>query len=115
MGWGQCSTASITSSWPGTRSICATAIGLRLKHRARVLEVNRTLFGVLDELELAVDRKRLYGVYPATVTDIKDPDSQGRVKIKLPWSPDNGGSGYEVCARLAVFTAGNNLGSSVIP
>src|SRR5258706_7109360 len=111
MGWGQCSTASITSSWPGTRSICATAIGLRLKHRARVLEVNRTLFGVLDELELAVDRQRLYGVYPATVTDIKDPDSQGRVKIKLTWSPDNGGRGYDVLSGLDEIITGSNRGS----
>jgi uncharacterized protein involved in type VI secretion and phage assembly len=70
---------------------------------------------VLDELELAVERKRLYGAYPATVTDIKDPDSQGRIKIKLPWSPDNSGSGYEVWARLAVLMAGNNRGSWFIP
>ena len=29
---------------------------------------------------------RWYGVYPALVTDIKDPDGQGRVKVTLPWS-----------------------------
>ena len=34
---------------------------------------------------------RWYGVYPALVTDIKDPDGQGRVKVTLPWSPDTGG------------------------
>lgn len=70
---------------------------------------------LLDELEAAMERKRLYGAYPATVTDIKDPDSQGRIKIKLPWSPDNSGSGYEVWARLAVLMAGNNRGSWFIP
>jgi uncharacterized protein involved in type VI secretion and phage assembly len=70
---------------------------------------------VLDELDLAAERKRLYGAYPATVTDIKDPDSQGRIKVKLPWSPDNGGSGYEVWARLAVPMAGNNRGTWLIP
>lgn len=73
------------------------------------------MFEVLDELELAAERKRLYGAYPATVTDIKDPDSQGRIKVKLPWSPDNDGSGYEVWARLAVLMAGNNRGSWFIP
>lgn len=69
----------------------------------------------LEQLELAVERKRLYGAYPATVTDIKDPDSQGRVKVKLPWSPDNDGNGYEVWARLAVLMAGNNRGTWFIP
>jgi uncharacterized protein involved in type VI secretion and phage assembly len=70
---------------------------------------------VLYQLELAVERKRLYGAYPATVTDLKDPDSQGRVKVKLPWSPDNDGNGYEAWARVAVLMAGNNRGSWFIP
>jgi uncharacterized protein involved in type VI secretion and phage assembly len=56
-----------------------------------------------------------YGVFPALVTDIKDPDGQGRVKIKLPWSPDSGGSGYEAWARLATLLGGNNRGSWFIP
>lgn len=56
-----------------------------------------------------------YGVYPATVTDIKDPDGQGRVRVKLPWSPDPGGSGYEAWARLATMMAGNNRGAWFIP
>ena len=67
------------------------------------------------ELELAVERKRLYGVYPALVTDIKDPDGQGRVKVKLPWSPDNSGGGYEAWARLTLLMAGNNRGTWFIP
>lgn len=56
-----------------------------------------------------------YGVYPALVTDIKDPDGQGRVRIALPWSPDTGGERYEAWARLAVLMAGNNRGSWFIP
>jgi uncharacterized protein involved in type VI secretion and phage assembly len=70
---------------------------------------------LFDELESAVERKRLYGVYPALVTDIKDPDGQGRVKIKLPWSPDNSGGGYEAWARLVLLMAGNNRGTWFIP
>ena len=58
---------------------------------------------------------RWYGVFPALVTDIKDPDGQGRVKVSLPWSPDTGSEQYEVWARLAVFMAGNNRGSWFIP
>jgi uncharacterized protein involved in type VI secretion and phage assembly len=56
-----------------------------------------------------------YGVYPALVTDIKDPDSQGRVKVSLPWSPDGGGGRYEVWARLATMMGGNNRGSWFVP
>lgn len=56
-----------------------------------------------------------YGVFPAIVTDITDPDGQGRVKIALPWSPDTDGARYEVWARLATFMAGNNRGSWFIP
>ncbi len=56
-----------------------------------------------------------YGVFPALVLDIKDPDGQGRVKITLPWSPDTGGARYEVWARLAMLMAGNNRGSWFIP
>lgn len=66
-----------------------------------------------EETEEAVGRQRLYGAYPALVTDIKDPDNQGRVKVRLPWSPDD--TGYEVWARLATMMAGNNRGTWFIP
>lgn len=59
---------------------------------------------------------RWYGVAPALVTDISDPDGQGRVKVKLPWAPDSGGgAGYEGWARIATLFAGNNRGSWFIP
>jgi uncharacterized protein involved in type VI secretion and phage assembly len=56
-----------------------------------------------------------YGVYPAIVSDIKDPDGQGRVRVRLPWSPDADGAAYEAWARLATMMAGNNRGSWFIP
>ena len=58
---------------------------------------------------------RWYGVYPALVSDIADPDGQGRVKVKLPWSPDTSSERYEAWARLAVLMAGNNRGTWFIP
>jgi uncharacterized protein involved in type VI secretion and phage assembly len=59
---------------------------------------------------------RWYGVASAIVTDISDPDGQGRVKLKLPWAPDgDGGQGYEAWARIATLFAGNNRGSWFIP
>jgi uncharacterized protein involved in type VI secretion and phage assembly len=56
-----------------------------------------------------------YGAYPGVVSDIKDPDNLGRVKVKLPWSPDNGGATYEAWARVATLMGGNNRGSWFIP
>lgn len=79
---------------------------------------------LLDDGLLASDGERLalpqasgrwFGVYPALVTDIKDPDGQGRVKVSLPWSPDTGGARYEWWARLATLMGGGDRGSWFIP
>src|SRR5258708_1417769 len=56
-----------------------------------------------------------YGVYPALVTDVQDPEGQGRVKVRLPWAPDPGGSSYETWARLATMMAGGGRGSWFVP
>jgi uncharacterized protein involved in type VI secretion and phage assembly len=56
-----------------------------------------------------------YGAYPAVVVDIKDPDGQGRVRVKLPWSPDGGGAAYEAWARLATLMGGRNRGTWFVP
>lgn len=58
---------------------------------------------------------RWYGFYTAVVTDVQDPDGQGRVKVRLAWSPDAGGSRYEAWARLATTMAGNNRGTWFVP
>ena len=68
----------------------------------------------LDRLAGSVAR-RYYGVYPATVSDNQDPDGQGRVQVRLPWSPDNNSGEYNVWARLATMSAGDNRGSWFIP
>lgn len=59
--------------------------------------------------------QRWFGVHPALVSDIKDPDGQGRVKISLPWSPDDGGATYETWARIATLMGGNGRGTWLIP
>lgn len=56
-----------------------------------------------------------YGVYAALVTDVADPDGQGRVRVKLPWSGDAGGSGYEAWARVATAMAGDGRGTWLVP
>jgi uncharacterized protein involved in type VI secretion and phage assembly len=81
-------------------------------------EVNKLLG--LDDFDLALamqaqERKRLYGVYPALVQSITDPDQQGRVRVRLPWSPDSNGAGYEAWARLTTLMAGADRGTWFVP
>jgi uncharacterized protein involved in type VI secretion and phage assembly len=74
-------------------------------------------------LETIVDERvpsglggRWYGVYPATVSEIKnDPDGIGRVKLTLPWAPDSGSGKYEAWGRVATLMGGNQRGSWFIP
>ncbi|MCA9541357.1 MAG: type IV secretion protein Rhs [Myxococcales bacterium] len=56
-----------------------------------------------------------YGVYPATVIDIDDPEGQGRVKVALPWAADTGDARFAAWARLATFMAGADRGAWFIP
>lgn len=56
-----------------------------------------------------------YGVYTAEVTDIVDPDGQGRVRIKLPWSVDGYGEEYQAWARVATMMAGADRGTWFVP
>jgi uncharacterized protein involved in type VI secretion and phage assembly len=70
---------------------------------------------VVDERVSSGLGGRWYGVYPALVSDIRDPDGQGRVKVTLPWAPDATGGRYEAWARLATLMGGNNRGSWFVP
>lgn len=57
-----------------------------------------------------------YGVYPAVVTEIYDPDGQHRIRVRLPWASDGDApEGIEVWARLVAFMAGGQRGSWFIP
>jgi uncharacterized protein involved in type VI secretion and phage assembly len=53
-----------------------------------------------------------YGVVEGIVTDIKDPDGYGRVKVKFPWL---GGEIVSAWARVATPMAGNNMGWVIYP
>ncbi len=60
-------------------------------------------------------RHRLFGVYPALVTDVADPDAQGRVQIKLPWVEESDGEEALAWARLVTLMAGADRGTWFIP
>jgi uncharacterized protein involved in type VI secretion and phage assembly len=64
---------------------------------------------------LPFPRLRLYGVYPAIVRDVQDPQRQGGVKIELPFVEGNDSSAAQAWARLASFMAGGDRGSWFIP
>jgi uncharacterized protein involved in type VI secretion and phage assembly len=58
---------------------------------------------------------RWYGLFAALVTDLRDPDGKGRVKITLPWAADASGSRYEAWARIATLMGGADRGTWFIP
>jgi uncharacterized protein involved in type VI secretion and phage assembly len=55
---------------------------------------------------------RIYGVAVGVVTDNNDPDKRGRVKVKLPWLPDDTESAW---ARVVTFMAGKDRGAVFLP
>ena len=57
---------------------------------------------------------RYYGVYPAIVTDIVDPDSLGRVQVKFPWLGSEGES-VRAWATLVTPYADKDQGFEMIP
>lgn len=57
-------------------------------------------------------RHRMYGVVIGIVTDNKDPDELGRVKVKYPWLADDAESHW---ARLAMPGAGKERGQVWLP
>jgi uncharacterized protein involved in type VI secretion and phage assembly len=68
-----------------------------------------------DPQQLSTPPGRLVGVYPALVTDVQDPDGQGRVQVSLPFVNGTEGPQAAAWARLATFMAGADRGSWFIP
>lgn len=60
------------------------------------------------------DAPRYFGVYPAIVTDVRDPDSLGRIEVKFPWL---GAEGADVRALATLCTpyADDDQGFEFIP
>ena len=96
--------------------------GFRSRIRARAAMARAAVMLAGAFLDPLVDDRlplgaggRFYGVWPALVTDLADPDAQGRVRVRLPWSPDGGGATFEAWARVATLFAGGGRGSWFIP
>ncbi|HJR26264.1 MAG TPA: phage baseplate assembly protein V [Acidimicrobiales bacterium] len=58
---------------------------------------------------------RLFGVYPAIVTDLVDPDGQGRIQVSLPWLGQSAGNPVRAWARLVSPYADDEQGLEILP
>jgi uncharacterized protein involved in type VI secretion and phage assembly len=69
----------------------------------------------LSLLDLVEDRRtdsKIYGVVVGIVTNNKDPDKIGRIKVKFPWLSDEEESNW---ARVASLMAGKEQGIFILP
>ena len=56
-----------------------------------------------------------YGVYPAMVTGLVDPDSLGRIELRFPWLGTDGDSDVRAWATLLSPYADNDQGFQALP
>lgn len=96
---------TITSS---THTFVPTLSGYRTSVVCSGVE-DRTLAGLQDAAE---PRGGLTGVYPAIVTDVEDPEMQGRVLLSFPWLDPTYVSPW---ARVVQVGAGEELGLQILP
>jgi uncharacterized protein involved in type VI secretion and phage assembly len=66
------------------------------------------------DTEHELERKRWYGLYPALVVDLVDPDSRGRIKVKFPGFGSDG-DGVTEWATLLTPYADDNQGFEILP
>ncbi|MBN2487706.1 MAG: DUF2345 domain-containing protein [Methanosarcinaceae archaeon] len=67
---------------------------------------------LLDMLEDRETRTGINGLVIGIVTNNKDPDGHGRIKVKFPWLSDEDESNW---CRIVAPMAGNNMGVFFLP
>lgn len=74
-----------------------------------------TVLGLLNRDDELANR-RIDGVVTALVTNIKDPENGGKIKVKFPWMPKANSAEVESAwARVAMPNAGKNRGITFYP
>lgn len=58
---------------------------------------------------------RHFGLYPAIVTDLVDPDQLGRIEVKLPWLGTKGDTDVRLWATLVTPYADDDQGIEILP
>jgi len=66
----------------------------------------------IEDLDYENKKSKIYGVVTAIVTNNKDDESMGRVKVTYPWLAEDDESHW---ARIATMMAGNGRGTYFIP
>jgi uncharacterized protein involved in type VI secretion and phage assembly len=56
-----------------------------------------------------------YGVYPAIVTDLVDPDGLGRIEVRFPFLGEDGDRDVRALATLCTPYADDNQGLAILP
>lgn len=74
-----------------------------------LMSMSSTLLDTIEERELST---RIYGVVTAVVSNTKDPEEMGRVKVMYPWLGKDA-EGY--WARVCVPMAGKEMGIYFLP
>jgi uncharacterized protein involved in type VI secretion and phage assembly len=69
---------------------------------------------MIQEIHPDGEALRHFGVYPAIVTDIVDPDSLGRIQVKFPWL-GKAGAGVRAWATLLTPYADDDQGFEMLP
>ena len=67
-----------------------------------------------DTFDGGTASRRLFGLYPALVRDIVDPEGIGRVQVGFPWLGD-AGADVTAWARLVSLYADDNQGWQILP
>ena len=60
-------------------------------------------------------RQLYFGLYPAIVTDLVDPENLGRIEIKFPWLGSTGEQDVRAWATLISSYADDDQGFQVLP
>ena len=61
------------------------------------------------------EARRYFGVYPAIVTDIVDPQGIGRIQVQFPWLGANGSADVRAWATLVSPYADDDQGLEILP
>lgn len=70
---------------------------------------------MINEFSPDGGRQCYFGVYPAIVTDIVDPDSIGRIEVRFPWLGEEGDADVRAWATLVSPYADDDQGLQVLP
>ena len=69
---------------------------------------------IMQNGEREYRNSKIYGVVTAIVTNNKDPEKLGRIKVKFPWLAE-AEEDESAWARIALFMGGNEMGSFFLP